>query len=379
MKAIIHGRIILENEILDNHVLLYNDQIEGIFPIENFCADECDRVLDAEGRYISPGFINLHIHGCKGFDVMDNTPEALAAIRLGMVESGVTAFLPTTMTYDFAMINHSLDCIREAMHVVLGARILGCHLEGPFISTAYKGAQDSQNILLPDFGLLDKNKDIIKIVTLAPEVVKDYKFIADCRANDIIVSIGHSAATYDQAVEVIQAGINHATHLFNAMSPLHHRRPGVVGAVLDTGIYCELITDNVHVHPALQRLVYRVKQKDKILLITDSMRACMLSDGESELGGQTVFVKNQVARLADGTIAGSVLTLNQGIKHFRENTKASLPEAIAMASVNPAKELGIYHETGSIQVGKQADLTVFDEEIDIFTTIVQGETVYQKG
>lgn len=377
MKALINGRIILPDRILDDHVLLYRERIEAVLPADKFCADECEAVLDAGGRYISPGFINLHIHGCRGFDTMDGTPEALAAIRVGMAESGVTAFLPTTMTCVFSAVERSLDCIREAMHVRLGARILGCHLEGPFISKVYKGAQDAKYILAPDFSLLEKNKDIIKLVTLAPEMLDSYDFLTVCKSQGILVAMGHSAATYDKAVEAIHAGIGHATHLFNAMSPLHHREPGVAGAALEQDVYCELITDNVHVHPAVQRLVYRTKAKDKILLVTDSMRACMLSDGESELGGQTVFVKDQVARLADGTIAGSVLTMNRGIKHFWENTKAPLPEIITMAAANPAQELGLYQQMGSIQVGKLADLTVFNEAVDIFATIVHGKNVYR--
>jgi len=371
MKAIINGKIILANQILTGQVLLYNETIEKIIPEDFFSADSVDLVIDAAGKYVSAGFINLHIHGCHGFDTMDDTPEALDTIREGMAQSGVTAFLPTTMTYDF-------PTIRAAMGKKIGAQILGCHVEGPFISEVYKGAQSSKYIIAPDFSYLEPYKDIIKIVTIAPEKLVDDRFINECKKNHIVVSMGHSSATYEEAMAAIAAGVGQVTHLFNGLQPLHHRRPSVVGAALDTAVNCEIIADNVHVHPAMQRLVYKIKGKEQLILITDSMRACMLPDGESELGGQVVIVKDQIARLRDGTIAGSVLTMNEAIRRFWLNTGVPLQDVIRLVTINPAKELLLDDKMGSIAVGKEANLTIFDDHIFISQTIVEGRVVYQQ-
>jgi len=378
MKAIINGKIILDDQILIGQVLLYNETIEKIIPEDFFSADSVDLVIDAEGKYVSAGFINLHIHGCCGFDTMDDTPEALDTIREGMAQSGVTAFLPTTMTYDFPTIYRSFDQIRAAMGKKMGAQILGCHVEGPFISEVYKGAQSSKYIIAPDFSYLEPYKDIIKIVTIAPEKLVDDRFINECKKNHIVVSMGHSSATYEEAMAAIAAGVGQVTHLFNGLQPLHHRRPSVVGAALDTAVNCEIIADNVHVHPAMQRLVYKIKGKEQLILITDSMRACMLPDGESELGGQVVIVKDQIARLRDGTIAGSVLTMNEAIRRFWLNTGVPLQDVIRLVTINPAKELLLDDKMGSIAVGKEANLTIFDDNIFISQTIVEGRVVYQQ-
>lgn len=378
MKAIINGKIILADQILTGQVLLYNEIIEKIIPDDFFSADSVELVIDAAGKYVSAGFINLHIHGCCGFDAMDDTPEALDTIREGMAQSGVTAFLPTTMTYDFPTIYRSFDQIRAAMGKKRGAKILGCHVEGPFISEVYKGAQSSKYIIAPDFSYLEHYKDIIKIVTIAPEKLVDDTFMKECKKNHIVVSMGHSSATYEEAMVAIAAGVGQVTHLFNGLQPLHHRRPSVVGAALDTAVNCEIIADNVHVHPAMQRLVYKIKGKDQLILITDSMRACMLPDGESELGGQVVIVKDQIAKLRDGTIAGSVLTMNEAIRRFWLNTGVPLQDVIRLVTINPAKELLIYDKMGSIAVGKEANLTIFDDNIFISQTIVEGSVVYQQ-
>lgn len=378
MKAIINGKIILKDTILTDQVILYDETIEQIIPKAIFQAKDGDIILDAQGKYVAAGFINLHIHGCSGFDTMDDTPEALAVIRQSMAKSGVTSFLPTTMTYDFPTIYRSFEQIRAAMKIEGGAQIIGCHVEGPFISEEYKGAQSPKHIIAPDFSWLEPYQDIIKIVTIAPELMSNHDFIEECKKHNIVVSIGHSSATYDEAMQAISAGAAQITHLFNGMQPFHHRKPSVVGAALDTDVNCELIADNVHVHPSMQRLVYKIKGSDHLILITDSMRACMLPDGESELGGQVVIVKDQVAKLRDGTIAGSVLTMNEAIRKFQYNTGAPLPEVIKLVTVNPAKELGIYDLKGSIESGKQADLVLFDDTIEIFTTIVKGKKVYQR-
>lgn len=378
MQAIINGKIILPQKILENHVILFETTIEAIIPQEDFSSATCVRVFDAHGDYIAPGFINMHIHGCAGADVMDTELSALQTMGNALISTGVTAFLPTTMTYDFPRIYQALDNIRNYMSKESGARVLGCNLEGPYISQEFKGAQAPGNILQADFSKIEKYADVIKIITLAPEKLPNDEFFQLCKENKIIISLGHSGASYEEAMCAISKGATHVTHLFNAMSAFHHRKPGLAGAALDSNVNCELIVDNIHVHPAVQRLVYKVKGKSTIILVTDSMRACLQEDGISELGGQKVFVHNKIATLEDGTIAGSVLTMDRAIMNFLTNTGAPLPDVIAMVTVNPAKELGLYKQLGSISPGKKADMVIFDNKINIKTTFIKGVQVFKK-
>lgn len=385
MKAIINSTAILPNEqgdfrAVEDVAILYGEKIERILPMTEFQQTaEVESVYDAGGGYVSPGFINIHIHGCVGYDAMDDDARALPAMQEFQATTGVTSFYPTTMTYDFPTIYRALDRVRQAMAgAAQGARIAGCHMEGPFINQQFKGAQAGKNITRADFAAIAPYQDIVKLITLAPEMLEgDYQFLDRCREAGIIVSCGHSAVDYDMAVDVItHHGAAHITHLFNGMPVMHHRQPGLVGAALDTIANCELIADNVHSHPAAQRIVYRAKQGKHIILITDSMRACGLADGESELGGQKVFVKGTHATLADGTIAGSVLRMNDAVAIFAENTGAPLSAVIGMVTRTPAEELGIYDRTGSLTVGKLADITILDQQLKVQATIVAGQMVY---
>lgn len=377
MKAIVNGQIVLEHEILRDHVILYDERIERILPQNQWKEQAGAEVFDAAGAFVSPGFINEHIHGCAGVDVMDGSEESMRIMRHSLAKTGTTAFLPTTMTYDFKKIYTALEVLRQAMQTVDGARVLGANVEGPFISEAYKGAHDPQYIAAPAFHLIKSYADVIKIMTVAPETVTEADFIEQCKAHHIILSLGHSAATYEQAIAAIDAGFTHITHMFNAMPVFNHRKPGVIGAAMDSGAVCELITDNIHVHPAMQRILLKGKSLEQIILVTDSMCACLMEDGEYELGGQPVIVKQNTAKLANGVIAGSVLTMNQAVKNFMENTGVTLPEALQTVTVNPAKELGVFDEIGSIQEGKFADLTVFDQEFNIKATMINGKIAYR--
>lgn len=376
MKAIVNGNIILEHEILKDHVILYDRKIENIIPKEQFNVGGHHEILDIKGAFVSPGFINEHIHGCAGFDVMDESEESITMIRQSLPDTGVTAFLPTTMTYDWKKIHGALGRLRNAMKIDHGAKIIGANVEGPFISKPYKGAHDEQYIVKPKFELIEAYTDVIKIITVAPETIEEPDFIQKCRDHGIILSLGHSAATYEEAIAAINEGFTHITHMFNAMPVFNHRSPGVIGAAMDSDVICELITDNIHVHPAMQRILLKQKGSNKIVLVTDSMRACMLADGEYELGGQSVIVKDHTAKLKNGVIAGSVLKMNHAVKNFKETSGLSLPEVIKMVTVNPALELGVYNEMGSISVGKQADLIIFNDQIEIMTTIINGKVVY---
>ena len=371
-----HGRFVAQTEL----VLCYDERIMSIVPAAEFTAEGVDKVIDAAGAYVAPGFVNVHIHGCDGADTMDEDADALRKIAAFQARTGVTSFLPTTMTCAYDAVERALIRIRRAMtEKPHGARILGTHMEGPFISPAKKGAQDEQYILPPTFAKIAPYRDVIKIITVAPEMLSEENFIESCRKSGIIVSLGHTAADYETACAAIARGATHITHLCNAMTGLNHRKPGVLGAALDTDANCELIVDNVHVHPAMQRIIYAAKRGTHIIPITDSMRACGLSDGVSELGGQKVYVNGTRATLADGTIAGSVLRMNDGLRILRENLGASIPSIVEMATRTPAEELNVYDKLGSLSVGKYADITIFDEDFRIRRTIVGGTSYFVKA
>ena len=382
MKVIQNGILILPDErgqftAQTEHILCYDERITRIVPATEFTAEGVDEVIDAAGAYVAPGFVNVHIHGCDGADTMDEDADALGKIAAFQARTGVTSFLPTTMTCAYDAVERALDRIRRAMtEKPHGARILGSHMEGPFISPAKKGAQDEQYILPPTFARIASYRDVIKIITVAPEMIVEEDFIESCCKSGIIVSLGHTAADYETACAAIASGASHITHLCNAMTGLNHRKPGMLGAALDTDANCELITDNVHVHPAMQRIIYAAKRGAHIIPITDSMRACGLSDGISELGGQKVYVNGTRATLADGTIAGSVLRMNDGLRILRENLGIAIPAIVEMATRTPAEELGVYGELGSLSVGKYADIAIFDEEFRIRRTIVGGRDCF---
>ena len=368
-----HGRFVAQTEL----VLCYDERITRIVPAAEFTAEGVDKVIDAAGAYVAPGFVNVHIHGCDGADTMDEDADALGKIAAFQARTGVTSFLPTTMTCAYDAVERALVRIRRAMtEKPHGARILGTHMEGPFISPAKKGAQDEQYILPPTFAKIAPYRDVIKIITVAPEMLSEENFIESCRKSGIIVSLGHTAADYETACAAIERGATHITHLCNSMTGLNHRKPGVLGAALDTDANCELIVDNVHVHPAMQRIIYAAKRGTHIIPITDSMRACGLSDGVSELGGQKVYVNGTRATLADGTIAGSVLRMNDGLRILRENLGASIPSIVEMATRTPAEELNVYDKLGSLTVGKYADIVIFDEDFRIRRTIVGGTSCF---
>lgn len=363
MKKIVNGKVIMPEGIVEKEIY-FTDKIEE--------SGEVEEVIDAQNCYVSAGFINIHIHGYHGYDVMEDC----AGVQKYLPESGVTSFLPTTMTVSLEEIKQSLREIKQTKTV--GAKILGVHLEGPYISERYKGAQRAKDIRKANFEeLIAKYKDLIKIVTIAPEEV-DEEFIKRCQEVGIKLSIGHSGASYEEAKQAIEKGVKHITHLFNAQTALHHRKPGIVGATLETNAVCELICDNVHVHPMLQRLVWKVKRHNEIILITDSMRAAGLGEGIYELGGQRVTVKNKVAKLEDGTIAASVATMNEVMKNFRENTKCEIEEVVELVTKNPAIELNLYDRIGSLEYGKCADIVIFDEKFDIKRVFIDGEAQKQK-
>lgn len=438
MQAIVNGRLVLETKVLDGCALLFDKTIKKIVSretldkmlekVQSGKGEEDIQVTDAGNLYVSPGFINLHIHGCAGADTMDGSREALDRMSIFQATSGVTAFLPTTMTCDWEEIYRALEAIRGVMtrirprrkiellsqamekepkHEVTGtgaisatvmgdgkmqinpirlsgAKVLGAYLEGPFINQEYKGAQKEEKITWADFEKIFDYTDVIKFILLAPETIKTYRkasgletFLKQCRSHGIIVSMGHSGASYAEAMTAIKLGVRHVTHLFNAMSGLHHRLPGVACAALDSKTICELIADDLHIHPAIQRLSYRLKGASQLELITDSLRACGIQEGKSELGGQTVYIEGGVARLDDGTLAGSTITLNRAMANFRKNTGAPVWEVVKMVTGNQAQELDLFERIGSLCPGAAADITIFDKDFTIYRTYVDGELIYK--
>ncbi len=387
MKAITGGKLIVPDErgifrVLSEHAILYGQNIERIVPESKLSIGEhssFEEIIDAKGAYVSPGFVNVHIHGAMGADAMDDDAEAVLTLAHHQASTGVTSFLPTTMTCPIPAIRRALSHIRAAMKQRGGARVLGAHMEGPFISTARCGAQDAAHIIPADFALIEPFLDVLKLVTFAPEELPEGSdFVDRCQTAGVVLSIGHSAADYETARRCFaERNIRHVTHLFNGMAPFHHREPGLVGAALESEADCELIADNIHSHPTAHRLLWNAKRERHIVLVTDSMRATGLDDGESELGGQKVFVRNGVATLASGAIAGSVLTMDRAVKIFAENTNCGLPAAVACATRSAAESLGLYDKIGSLETGKRADFTIFDKDVRIQKTIVGGENVYE--
>lgn len=379
MKAIINGKIILKDRVVEGKALLYSNVIEGVVSVDNVPADA--EIIDANGGYVSPGLIDLHIHGYLGKDVCDGEEESIRTISAGIVKNGVTGYLPTTMTVDMKVIKKALEvcrALKEESKNWDGSEILGCHAEGPFISESKKGAQDAKYILKPDAAFVKEYADIIKTITLAPETDEnDFAAIREiCRDTDVVVSMGHTSADYNTAMDSVNAGVKHVTHLFNAMTPLAHRAPGVVTAALNSDVSVELIVDTFHVDKCFYDLLWKVKQR-KLCFITDCLPAGGLPYGEYTLGGAKIIYRDIVCRLEDGTVAGSVLHLNHGVWNVYKNSNIPLNECVNCASLNPAMAIGIADRKGSLDIGKDADIVITDENFEVKKTIIRGETKYE--
>ena len=369
VKAYLYGEGIVQTDIaFDNGVIT---QIGKDLPI--------DEVIECKGLVI-PGFVDRHIHGAGGSDGMDGTQADIATIAGNIVKEGTTTFLVTTMTQSEENITKALNAVRDYKREG-GAKVGGVHLEGPFIATKFKGAQPEEYILKPNVEVMKKFNDAsgntIKVVSLAPEQEGADGLIAYLKANNIVASIGHTQAGFKDVKGAVEMGASSVTHTYNAQTPLHHREAGVVGsAMLIDELYTEIICDLIHVCKEAIMLVVKNKPDDKVILITDSMRAKHLPDGESELGGQKVIVKNGEARLIDGTLAGSVLKMNEALKNIVTVVGVPLEKAIDFATANPAKSIGIFDKVGSIAVGKRADFAVLDDDFKVLTTIVDGKVEY---
>lgn len=379
MKVFKNVNAYVENKGVIKTDISFEDKITG------FSADKSGEIIEIPAdAVVLPAFIDTHVHGAGGADAMDGNREALSVIAETLAKEGTASFLATTMTQSPENITRALSAVKDYMSAApdTGAKILGVHLEGPFIAEKFKGAQPLEYVAAPDIKVFEKYNEAaggaIKIVTMAPETEGAEDFIKYLAKNHIIASIGHTAAKYADVERAFAAGAKNVTHTYNAQSPLHHRDIGVVGsALLIDGLQTEIIADTIHVSVPALKLLVKNKPADKVTLITDAMRAKGMPDGESELGGQKVFVKNGEARLIDGTLAGSVLRMNAAVRNMVLKAGVSFERAVDFASLNPAKELGIADKKGSIAPGKDADFTVLDGEFNVLMTIRAGKIIYR--
>ncbi|MFP4081380.1 MAG: N-acetylglucosamine-6-phosphate deacetylase [Candidatus Aminicenantes bacterium] len=382
MRTIVKGNVILPDKVLTGGmVLMEGERISSVSASGKEIPDKNIPCLDYGDKFISPGLIDLHLHGALGKDVMDGKVESLKKIAWHQAACGVTGFLGSTSSASMDAVLKAVEAIKKAQKLQLSSELLGVYIEGPFLNPKKKGAQDPayiQAMKREDVDIIVKAVRGLKtIFAMAPEVNNNLRFIPVLKEGGLVVSIGHSDATHQQAVESFNQGITHATHLYNAMRKFLPREPGVVGAVLDSArVTAEIIADGVHVHPASVRLAVFRKGSDKICLITDSVKASGRGDGIYQMGDLEIVVKGEEARLRkSGVLAGSVLTLNRAVKNVAAWTGLPVHQVVGMASLNPARVLGMEDRRGSIQEGKLANLVVFDREFNVRETILRGQRI----
>jgi len=374
---LINGRVVNRDfDIIEADLLIVGDKIARIAPRGTLCTDG-QEVIDCEGKLIMPGFVDIHIHGCNGADTGDATPEALESMSRYLAARGITSFCPTSMTVGNDTLRTVFANVRACAEKGLsGAAIVGINMEGPYIAASKKGAQAIEHVRKPDINeILELNEvagGLIKLVDIAPEEEGSDEFI---RAINPIatVSLAHSAATFEQANHAFALGLNHATHLFNQMTPLTHRGPGAVGAIFDsTTVVAEMICDGFHINPAVLRIAFRQLGEDRTVVISDSLKAAGCPDGTYDLGGQPVYVKDGKAFMPDGAIAASTANMHIEFKNLI-SYGVPLRQVMKSCTINPAREIREDKRIGSIEEGKQADLIVMDAFYEVEKTIIRGK------
>ncbi|MEJ8766683.1 N-acetylglucosamine-6-phosphate deacetylase [Oceanobacillus sp. HCA-5259] len=380
-----NAKIYLEDKVIPNGgIYIENEQIQSLLEGDSFTQTlpEDAHIIDATGLNAIPGFIDGHIHGANGADTMDATEEALDKIASILPMEGTTSFLATTITQSPDNISKALENAARYLNKPGQAEMVGVHLEGPFVEKSRAGAQPKEYIVKPDLEQFKKwqaqSGSNIKTITMAPEHDEEGLFIKHLAQSGVNVSAGHTDVGFTGIKTAVSQGVSQLTHLCNAMNGIHHRDIGAVGAAFQLeDLRAELIADGIHVVPEMLQLIYNKMGSERIILITDAMRAKGLPDGDYELGGQPVKVKNDRAVLEDGTLAGSILKMHDGAKQMLQLEGVKLRNIVEMASVNPAKQIGIYDQKGSITLGKDADILLVDDDLNIKYTICCGALAYQ--
>lgn len=352
-----NGLVFTKNSEFENKDIQFNEKIEKIGNI-----DSSDKIFDAKGCYVIPGFVDIHTHGAVDVDACDETVD-FDKWKKFLLSKGVTTFFPSTVTETNDAVLKAVDNLKDAD---------GINLEGPFLSHAKKGAHDEKKICAVDLELLSKIKHKVKITTVAPEMYDNMEKIAEIVKLGIKVSLGHTTADYETSKKAFECGATHITHSFNAMPSFLHRDPGLLGAAFENDdVFCEVIADGVHLHPSVVRMIYNCIGADRMILISDSMRATGMEDGEYTLGGLDVFVKDGKATLKDGTIAGSTSTLYDV---FKRAVAFGIPvcDAVKMASLTPSRAVNINNSVGSLEEGKDADILILDKELNIIKVFYKG-------
>lgn len=373
-----NASVFIDDRFRTADITVKGSSFERIAPSENTEHRTREEAMDCHDKLILPGFVELHSHGCIGFDFTTSSPEELDKMCGFYAANGITSILATTMTIGYDTYKRAMENIREVCERgTKGSRIIGINMEGPFLGAAKKGAHDTRYLLSINEQkyeeLNELSGDRVRIIDIDPDLPGAIPFIEKYSKKKVI-SLAHTACDYDRAVEAIKAGATHVTHLFNAMNGLHHRAPGIVGAVSDYPVNAEIICDGIHIHPSVLRLVFKAFP-EKLVLISDSMSAAGLADGPYELGGQKVTVKDGKAALDDGTIAGSTTTM---YKAFRKALEIGIPieQAVLSATLYPARAIRADNEIGSIQAGKSADFIIMDKNYNIEKVYSAGRQIY---
>ncbi|WP_242212307.1 N-acetylglucosamine-6-phosphate deacetylase [Bacillus cereus group sp. BfR-BA-01383] len=370
-QIVINAKIYTGQEVVENGFIRYAETIQEIGLMAQYVPQENETVFDATGKIVIPGMIDVHIHGGYDIDAMDANSDGLVTLGKEMLQEGVTTYFPTTMTQAPEAIEAALSAAKEAKEK--GAHFEYIHLEGPYVSKKRAGAQPLEHIVPANIEQLkqwqEASGNLIKLVTYAPEEEGALEFEQYLAETGVVGTMGHTDAIDAQ---LKNRKITHATHLYNQMRGLHHREPGVVGHVLlNPDVMVEVITDGIHIHPDMVKLAYKLKGPKKVSVITDAMRAKGLEDGLYELGGQPVHVKDGSARLEDGTLAGSILKMDQAFRNVIEFTGCSIEDAVLMTSVNQAEEFGLNNK-GALAVGKDADFVVMTDKLHVYDTVRLG-------
>lgn len=382
--ALIGGRIITPFRIVDNGAIVIEDGLISELGKMNdvHIPDECE-LIDVSGYLITPGFVDLLVHGGGGCGFADGTNESIEKVSEYFLSKGSTTLLASLFAKPWQELLADLRRVANYIQNNPKCNIYGIHMEGPYLNKEFKGAMNEDYIWTPSVesweALWEASKGLIKIMTIAPELPNAVDVMRAAAKNGVVLSIGHSMASYEQVEIAIDNGAAHVTHMFNAMNPFHHRKPGVIlGSLIRNELKIELIADTFHVHPAVMELLLRLKGSSGIILVSDSIRAGGMHEGEYEFADQKVIMRQNIATLEDGTLAGSTLTLNVAIKNIVETVGAKLTDAVRMASLNGAKVLSLAKRKGILAVGKDADIVIMNSTYDVEMTILKGEIVYKK-